>query len=270
MTGAAFLKPYVPGPARIPVKYGLFSVLDFRGSSDQRWEGNGVQFQSFDGGFDLGVVGAEQTPQSGTVGLPLDFSTSDDMDEAGVFSVYGQQVITPAAGWTQDIASARAEAFLFALEERTVERVLAGTIAAGFSPKLSDASVIDTVTSMKYAVASLERYLAENYGSQGIIHMSRADAVIGLSTDATLVTQGNGLFTKLGTPVAAGQGYPDGTAWCTSSMIAYRSDVYHDSTIPYDLLDKEQNDLYAIAQRTYSVGWESAALAAVTIGDSPA
>jgi hypothetical protein len=265
---AAFPQPFVPGPARIPVKYGLFSVLDFRGSADAHWSGAGVRFQDFDGSEDLGVVGFQ--PASGDpLGIPREFESSVDVDEAGVFSVYGQQVITPAGGWTQEKASARAEDFLIALEERTVEKVMSGQIAAGFSPNLTAATSIGSTDRVIHAVAALEEYLSDHYGSLGVLHLSRADALIGLSLDACLMVQGGGIYTKLGTPVAAGQGYPDGTAWCTSQLIAYRSEIDTLSGRSYDLLDKGENDLYAVAQRTYTIGWESAALAAITIGDSP-
>jgi hypothetical protein len=265
----AFLQPTVVGPARVPVKYGLFSVLDFTETADSTWEGAGVQWQSFDGGNALGVIGQVATPQSDTEGLPKSFTYSGDTDTAGVFTIYAQRKITPGPGWTQETMDERVNEILLALAERTVEQVLTGDIGS-LTPNLGDATIVDSTSRVIDMVAALERNLSANYGSRGVIHMGRGNALIGLSLDACLVSQGNGIYTKLGTPVVAGQGYPEDIAWCTSAMTARRSGVLPTSGRSYDLLDTDDNNLYAIAEETFSIGWEAAALAAVTIGDSPA
>lgn len=257
--------PYVvTGPARTPAPYGLFSVVDFREDGTRRWENGGVTWASFDGTELLGVVGAVQADDT-LPGTPKTFESSTDQEEAGVFTVYGQQKVTPIA-WSQEDASTRARAILTSLEERTVETVLAGTIA-GLAQTLSDAPVIGSDSDMLEVVAILEDWLADHYGSRGVLHMNRGNALRGIAAKA-LETRGRGLYTRLGTPVVAGQGYPDDAAYATSALLGYRSDVFENTGRPYDLLDKGTNDLYAIAERTYSLGFESAALGAVTIGDS--
>jgi hypothetical protein len=265
----AFLTPVVASPARVPVQYGLFSVLDFREPLDSHWEGAGVTWLSFDGGDSLGVVGRVQNPQSDTSGITKSFVSSTDTDTAGVFTVYGTQKVTPGAGWNQEKASERALAILLALEERTVEAVLSGEIA-GLSPSFTTSpAAIGSTSDLREAVAEAEGWLGTHYGSRGVLHLSRANAVLGIARKV-LETRGNGLYTTLGTPVAAGSGYPDDTLFTTSALLAYRSQVFPDVRVPYDLLDKGTNNLYAIAERTYSVGFEAAALGAVTITDSPA
>ena len=259
----------VVGPARVPAPYGLFSVLQFRDSFDRHWEAGGVQWQSLDGTVNLGVVGAPQADPADTSGLPKTFARKGQTDEAGVFTLYGQQKVTPGPGWNQESASERARDLLTMLEERTVEMVLAGAIG-DLAPSFSSATVVGASLDLVEVIADLENFLGDNYGSRGVIHLSRDNAIRGLSTSAVLETRGNGLFTKLGTPVVAGSGYPSDAAYATSALVGYRSEVFDNVGQPYDPLDKSTNDLFAIAERTYSIGFEAKALALVTIGDSPA
>lgn len=261
----------VTGPARVPAPYGLFSVLQFRESLDRHWEAGGVQWQSIDGSVDLGVVGAPQANPADTAGLPKTFSRTITIDESEVFTLYGQQKITPGPGWNQETASERARELLTTLEERTVEKVISGQL--GYLVKNLDngaAGTVGAASNLVEVVAILEDWLGDHYGSRGIIHLSRSNAVIGLSHDNVLETRGNGLFTKLGTPVVAGSGYANDVAFGSSPLAGYRSDIFDNVGPSYNLLDKNNNDLYAIAERTYSIGFEGLALARVTIGDSPA
>ncbi|HWU31995.1 MAG TPA: hypothetical protein VN108_03920, partial [Marmoricola sp.] len=68
------------------------------------------------------------------------------------------------------------------------------------------------------------------------------------------------LLTPLGTPVVAGAGISDGFIGITSSPVAYRGAVEDLSGRDYDLLDRGQNDLLAIAERAYTVGFEDCGL----------
>jgi len=253
----------VTSPARVPAPYGLFSVLAFREPFNAHWQGGGIKWLSIDGSIPLGVIGPVQEDRETTTGMPKQFALGELVDNAGIFTVYGQQKITPIAS-TQAISTERARLLLTALEERTIETVLSGAVA-GLTPDFTTSP--DTVTpgtDIIENLGALENYLATNYGSRGVIHMSRDQAVAGVAAGA-MVTKGNGLFTALGTPVVAGSGYTKTKMFATSALVAYRSDIFDNVGQPYDLLDKETNDLYAIAERTYSIGFESAALGVITL-----
>jgi hypothetical protein len=120
----------------------------------------------------------------------------------------------------------------------------------------------------------LEDYLAANYGSQGVIHLTKGFALQALSLDL-LETTGNGtrLVTKLGTPVAAGAGYP-GTApggaaagpnatWAYASpaLFGYRSEVF----TPDDTFDHAHNELTSLAGRSYLFGFDPCGVGAVKV-----
>ena len=122
-------------------------------------------------------------------------------------------------------------------------------------------------------VGLLENWLATNYGSVGVIHMTRQAAVIGLAREV-LVTSGGRLTTQLGTPVAAGSGYPGtgpagqaaaaSTSWifATPALFGYRSEVFDSSDRSGDLFDRSLNNLYAVAERSFLLGFDPCGVAA--------
>lgn len=94
------------------------------------------------------------------------------------------------------------------------------------------------------AISLLEGFLADVYGSVGVLHMGREAAMVGLALQA-LTVKGSGaggqLMTALGTPVIAGAGYsplygefgegnwqstaPHCLIHATPPLFAYRSDI---------------------------------------------
>lgn len=258
----------VDGPARVPAPYGLFSVLQFREPLNRGWEASGLKWQSFDASLGLGVIGPVQVDPDDITGLPKDFGDRGIIDHAGVFTVYGQDLGTPVVR-NQTVRTERARTILTTLEERQVERVLWGTDGDIPEPLNEDAAGVGTVAAgpdggFVEVIAKLEKYLGDVYGSRGVIHLSRSNAVYGIAQKA-LETRGNALFTRVGTPVVAGTGYGDNAAYATSALLAYRSDVFDNVARPYDLLDRGNNNLYAIAERTYLVGFESEVHGVVTL-----
>lgn len=260
-------KALVTGAPRTPLPYGLFSVVPFREGSPDRWE-SGVKFESIGCPGDLKGVGAlDCDDPSKTIGLPKVLDEGGyDLGEADTFLVYEQYVCSPI-GNTLSRAEEGARARLEAREEMRVEQALA-TGAFGQSPSFNDDSVIDlTADSLKLAFAKLEQTLATEYGSQGILHMSRFTAT--LAIEKGLVEVGNNrLRTKLGTPVIAGSGYDFDGIIATPAMFGYRSEVISSSNRLGDLLDKKVNDLYGIAERNYLLGMDECGIWHITFPTS--
>ena len=248
-------KALVTGAPRTPLPFGLFSVVPFREGSPDRWE-SGVEFESIGCPGDLKGVGAlDCDDPSKTIGLPKVFDEGGYvLGEADTFLVYEQYVCSPIGN---DLSRAEegARARLEAYEEMRVEQALA-TGAFGQSSNFKDSSVNDLpANSLKGAFALLEQTLATMYGSQGILHMSRFTAT--LAIEEGLVEVGNNrLRTKLGTPVIAGSGYGFEGVVATPAMFGYRSEVISSSNRLGDLLDKNVNDLYGIAERNYLLGMD--------------
>jgi hypothetical protein len=262
----AFAPATVVDPiARSALPYGLFSALAPRPAGDLRWT-NGVVWEPLTCDPASGIGDPEcEEPEDQTVaiGLPKQFPPGAGVDDASSFAVYGSYVCTPT-GHTVEWARDRATEHLLAREEARVEQAL-WTGDLGNEPNFSTGTLqTGAAVPIAVAIAMAEQDIAENYGSLGVIHMSRGIAQRALSERA-LVTVGTRLFTMLGTPVIAGAGYPeaspiDGTPGlyivASPALMLYRSEIFYPSDRPGDLLDRGQNNLHAVAERNYLLGFD--------------
>jgi hypothetical protein len=263
----------VTGAARLPLPFGLFSVLSLRTGAD-RWEA-GVSFEQLDCGPAGGIGGWDCDPAAPVAGLPKDLGPNGGgFGAATPFVVYGHATCSPI-GYSIASANADAQAHLLAREEAAVEHAL-WTGDLGNVPSLAVGATdlggpIDTVS----GISLLEDFIAEHYGSLGVIHLSRGLALTAIA-DSAIQANGAGtrLFTNVGTPVVAGAGYPGsgpaaeppgaGKSWAYASpaLFGYRSDVFS----PGDpVIDTAQNILTALAERSYLVGFDDCGVAAIEI-----
>lgn len=275
-----FAPALVEGVPRQPLPFGLFSVLTPRPEGDSRWE-TGIEWETLTCEPASGRAGAGCAPTEldPTIGLPKDLARNGGTTgEAAAFAVYGHHTCSPI-GRGPEVAQEFATAHLMAREEARVEQAL-WTGDLGNTPNMFGATVLGTGLNRAEAVARLEDWIAENYGSLGVLHGTRGAATI-LSEDGGLArVNGQRLVSTLGTPIVAGAGYPNtspagavaaaGTYWLyvTPAIFGYRSDVFTSSAVPGDLLDRASNDLYAIAERVYTLGWDPCGVAAAqfTVG----
>lgn len=268
--------PVVEGPPRRGLPYGLFSVLGALDGPDH-WE-NGVTWEALGCAPASGIGDPDcepvdpQGPTEAT-GLPKSFNRGGDLGEASAFTVYADYLCSPA-GHTVEYAQERAQQRLIAREEARVERAI-WTGDLGNEPTLLGATaILGSAVDAVHALDELEGYIASEYGSQGVIHVPRKGATT-LGQMGLIVTNGSVARTLQGTPVVMGTGYngtspagappASGSAWAyvTPALFGYRSAVYYPSSRPGDLLDREVNDLYGIAERSYLVGWDPCGVGAV-------
>lgn len=270
----------VVGAVRQPLPYGLFSTLSLRAAGADRWE-SGVTWEpetcsKADGIQQLQVTGGAIGT---TIGLPKTLTKNltlpSSQPAASAFTIYGHFNASPV-GWTVDEARARAVSHLQNREEARVEQAFwTGDLVN--TPTLQGATVIGVgTTDVVGGLGLLESYIASNYGSLGVIHMTRASATALLARYA-LEAKGGRLTTLLGTPVAAGSGYPGtspagvaaaaGTQWMyvTPAMFGYRSEIFDSSNVAGDLFDRGLNNLYAVAERSYLLGFDPCGVAAVLV-----
>ncbi len=212
-----------------------------------------------------------------TQGLPKNLATNLATNGAATpFTVYGHFECSPM-GWTFASAQAQADVHLLTREEARVEQAL-WTGDLGNTPKLRGATVVGSAATNAptIGVGLLEDFIATEYGSLGLIHMTRA-AALSLTKGGVLVPNGGRLTTRLGTPVAAGAGYDgsgptgqvatDTTTWMyvTPPVFGYRTEEFTSSNRPGDLLDRASNDLYAVAERSYLIGFDPCGVGATQI-----
>lgn len=266
----------VEAPPVLPLAFGLLSAVDFRPG---RFE-TGVEWEPNGGTGPLDGIGAPD--DTSTLGLPktLGSDTSADTFDASPFTIYADWQGTPVS-FTPEQAQAKAQARLTQWESHRVEQALfSGDL--GNTPNLTGVggSVAPTVvTELKATFAggigALEDFIATTLGRSGVIHMTRGMALMGIE-DKVLEVKSGRLVTMLGTPVIAGSGYagtaPDGNgsvettwAYATAPIIGYRSEVFTSSDRAGDLMDRSTNDLTAIAERTYLIGFDQDAIGAVEV-----
>lgn len=269
MAGATVPATLVEGTPRVGLPFGLFSQVAMRPGVGERWQ-LGVQWETLTCEPLDGIGFAFTDDRDGVLGLPknLDPLAASPL-EASSFTVYGHFTASPAA-FTPEVAQERAILHLQAREEARVEQAL-WTGDLDNTPSLRSALFDGAAAAQNIAVgiALLEEYNASEYGSRGLIHLTTACASIGLSEDV-LESRSGRLFTNLGTPVIAGAGY-DGSgptdadppasgerwAYITPPLFGYRSEVFTSSARPGDLLNTTKNDLYAVAERTYLLGFDA-------------
>jgi hypothetical protein len=215
----------------------------------------------------------------GAFGLPKNLVPNlGDDGAASPFTVYGHFSCQPA-GWSFSVAQDKATEHLLAREEQRVEQAF-WTGDLGNTPALEDPATIKlaggTAMSPAAALSLLEDFVGSEYGSLGVIHMTRGTAVVLLAADL-LISAGGRLTTALGTPVAAGAGYPgsgpagepsgNGQVWMYASpaVFGYRSEPFTSSNNPGDLFDRGVNNLMAVAERTYLLGFDPCGVAAVLV-----
>lgn len=250
----------VAGAPRPPLPFGLFSVLAPREGSADRWEA-GVQFEQLGcppltGGL-IGPYDCEET----TEGLPKSFDGHWSLGTAAQFTIYESQVCSPIGNGldrSTEIASQRLALFEEFLVERKLWEALDG-LDTSFPVSTADLDV--ALDALVLGIAELEDVQGRRYGTQGVLHMSRLIATLAIRAKVVEARQ-NRLYTVLGTPVIAGSGYGEeneetGTkVVLTPQMFGYRSEVFTSSNRPGDLLDRDQNDLYGVAERNWLIGFD--------------
>lgn len=264
--------PIVNGAARNPLPYGLFSVFSAREDSADRWEVGGVIWETLTC-EPLGGLGGPKCLPETTLGLPRSLEKLSEPDgEALSFAVYGHFTCSPV-GNSLETAYQKAVDHLLLREEARVEQAL-WTGDLGNVPNFAGANgyaaptAIGAFTDAWLAVSTLEQQFAEVNGSQGVLHMSRR-TVSWLMKHGEIVSRGGKLFTGLGTPVVAGTGYGDDKIVMSGQLFGYKSEVYpgQEPVVEGNFLNRQNNDLKALAERAYLIGFDECGLmeASITI-----
>lgn len=263
---------YVEPPSFVPAPFGLMSVADVRDEADPHWREQILMQPERCSASSIYVDGCppvEDRVKTITAGVAT--------RGAQPFTIVdGFRCST--VGFTEEQVNERAATALSHGEARAVERMLwtgASDNGENIQPWLgnTDASaglafappVVDVLTTgpveIRDAIGLLEEALGECYGGVGVLHMSRGYSPfmhhVGIFQDRT----GTTLETTIGTKVAAGGGYPSGIIRATGSMLVTRSTPevvasYRDS------LDRTNNTVTIIVERTYVVTWDCCLFAA--------
>lgn len=258
----------VEGQPRENLPYGLFSVLTLRESNDAHWS-NGIEWEAMTCDPASGIDNPDCETEIEKV-----FADWGLTGEATSFTVYGSFKCGAPGGRNFEDAKASAIAHLLAREQNQAESYLWERLAAQ-ATDIHPSGALDPLS----ALAALEKWLGFTYGSLGVINADRG--AVTLVSDAVRAS-GSRLLTQVGTPVIAGGGYPGtspagadpaaGETWVFASpaLFGYRGQVFDSSARAGDLLDRTNNDLYAIAERQYVIGFDPCGVAAVRMSTGEA
>lgn len=285
MAGA---RQIVDAPAFTPLPYGLWDAVQ-KPTPPSHWQ-QGVTWiehcPTADTTYD------ECISVTGTGEPPAPAAKTDNVDQtfrgATPFTVYARFDCSPVG-----VAGAETVArdALARVEQQQVEAAFwtgtAGAQPVVFPHLAADAEVLDTQgivlqtaasqcitgADVVHALGELEQCLADCYAGQGVIHIPRS----ALPTFAAwnLVREVDGqLLTPAGNVVVVGGGYTGsspagaapaaGTTWiyATGAVFGYRSDEVFFTNVR-DSLDRAENTIAMIAERTYVIAFECCLLAAL-------
>lgn len=249
--------PLVSGPSRLAVSYGLFSVLGFETPAEPHWQ-QGARWEDIVSN-EVGILGMPSCDPE----IPnpdKDFQEGgSNVEHTSAFTLYGSYKCSPF-GNPISRAGELAQLRLQNLEEREVEKVLwdkLASVALAFPDLPILTSLTSTLDDLLEAVALLEQHIADEYGALGVIHLNRYNGTR-LHKALGLEFRGGRAYTPLGTPVVIGQGYGSDAIVATGPLFGIRSEISQPYQLEGALLDMAQNDLYAIVERTYLIGFDQA------------
>jgi len=237
----------IDAPARAPRKGGLLTVANVQDAPDSH-AAFGVEFQSFAmcGEFGNGLWAAPCASSSSDLDLMFD----DEKQFSGPQVITGDPFAVYAGVECDLLGSygAEARARLESGEEYTVSRAYAATLAPEFADSGNSLGTFAPGNTVG-AIAALEQAAATTYGGLPIIHMAPYLASLAVSQRAAFIDPLTGLLTTgLGTPIAAGAGYPADRMWATGEVHIWRTPVR-----TYDVPDVRTNTAQTLAERIYVV-----------------
>ncbi|MCF8610058.1 hypothetical protein L5G28_07765 [Gordonia sp. HY285] len=255
----------VPTPTLTPPRFGLLSVAEIVDDPDLHWQ-NGTEHLP------------NPTPSGSTSGVDCDpdplTPTADTMDTVvdGSLRVWANFTL-PHAAFSADEVHERARLALSVSESNSVESAI---WSSSTSPLMSDDTVTPAGTSavpMLAGLGALERWLWDNYGGTGVLHVPR-QLVPFLVADRQVAEKNGRLVTPLGTAVSAGAypatgpagaAAPAGQAWIVASgtVRVRRSPVRVPGANGSAYFDYSTNTALGHAERVYVVGWEGVQAAAL-------
>lgn len=280
---AAITPPvYVPAPAPGPRRYGLFNAATIT-SLPEHGRTGGVQYEP-----DTCGVARLYTAECPITNQ--DLKTLTDTSQTVVvqpFVAYASVVCSPV-GRTAEEQSRRAAARLLAGEQTQAELALWNGGAVGAVPALTLAGATVVVPAPAVAgfgprVAALEEAFYDAYGYQGTIHVNtRAEGAAAFAQmihrpDVTAsATVPSIMTTPIGSLWSFGNGYGvtgpanvapgAGNVWAfmTPNVTIWRSDDMF-TPDPNQTFDRTANQMYAIAEREYAIGYDCPTVFAIEL-----
>lgn len=182
-------------------------------------------------------------------------------------------------GRDEDTARAQLRQRFLLGEAETVEHIVETGVAANWPNLHRDPTILTpvstvTVDTLAKAVGMLEQWLADRFGTLGVIHAPRSYAETAFA-HMQVDKQGPRALTRMGSAWVFGTGYTggapdgetdDGMLWlyATPPVTVRRTGVIEPATWESGAFNRETNSGMLIAERIYVVDWPCAAAAIKT------
>lgn len=246
----------VTGPPLAPYPFGILSGVTPAPSPDgNRWQA-GVHWLTTGCG-EVGVTFGPCTIEDAVA--PLDPTVVCGVNTAAPPFVVYSYSDESVGGLPLEARYARARQVFDAGEQRGVEQMVWEALIDATTTEGAAA----TVTTAAEALALAELIIASRYGGTAVMHVNRATALRGAGANV-LSASGSRLTTALGAQVIAGGGYDadsdaeagEGLVIATGAMVLLRSELRNMG----ERIDTKTNNIAAMVDRTYVVGWDCAAV----------
>lgn len=241
----------VTAPTTVPYPFGIFSVPPAAVPTGGRFE-SGVWWPTIGCGQAVGITHGKCNVDDAVP--EKDANVLCGYASAAAFTVYARSDES-LGGSSIEEKKERARQLLLSGEQFAVER--------GLWALLLDATTTEDATadSIVEALALAEQYIAMAYGGTPTIHASRY-AATNLGFAGGLRVTGAKLLSTLGSQIIAGGGYSDDDLTDPVSVIATGSIVLLRGEVMYlgDHIDPQSNEISAVYERTYVVGWDCTAV----------
>lgn len=247
---ALYTAPLIEAPEPRGQRYGLFAAANGPLELTGKAIGGGIRYESLGCGVAHSFpVECDDTPPS------KEFDADDGVIEADPFMVYAGLVCGPV-GSNRARVEAKVRRRLANGEQAAAEAGLAAALAAS-SPTALLAPYPDD---LKSVVGALEQWLygQAGYGQVGYIHAPLRFAAYAADAGLAVREAGTGVLrTILGTIWIFGDYPDDGTMYATGQVTVWRSEI----NVPDvdQTLDRQTNQRYVLAERTYAVAWDCVA-----------
>jgi hypothetical protein len=272
----------VAPPAPGPVRYGLFAAATGPLELPEHGRAGGLQWEQ-----DVCGTATLYTAECPPTGQDTKVSAEgDDYMTAAPFVVYAMSNCAPIGRGPEEHRR-RAIARLMAGEQTAVETALWNGGGVGVTPALTLAgatTVVSAATGFAARIAALEEAFYDAYGYQGTVHVNTraygAAAAAGLirspNGGGQLFADGGRLQTPIGSVWSFGAGYDitgpanvapeDGSvfAFITPNVTVYRSTEVN-APDPQFTFNRTTNQMYALAEREYVVGYGCPTVLAIEV-----
>lgn len=253
-------KLLVDGPEVEPRAHTIVDAIDWRTDDPEQRAQNGIEWSDPVSGGGVRVIGEAEDCE--LPDMPKGFDGFGGGGESSPFTLYTASVCGPI-GIDFEERQTTVKARLENLESRGITGAVFSANAVT-EPSIDNVPVTPVTGSSDEVISQLDTAFAELNPGTGLLLVG-TDI---LHEAQKMLDLGSGR-TSQGHRFAIVPGLPPRTLVLIPRPIGYRSDVFVSARDAADLFDVSMNDLYTIAERTYTIGFDASKGVRATVPVKP-